>query len=100
MFDFTKLSRREIFKLTLMSGSATLIGSRIARADGGTSCNALPPMPYDIEIQTGMGAIEAFPTSPFILNPFNDPLPVPQAMKPGYRQPDGTLPPNAPTAWT
>jgi FtsP/CotA-like multicopper oxidase with cupredoxin domain len=34
---------------------------------------------------------DLYPTSPFILNPFTDPLPVPTAMKPGYRNPDGTL---------
>ncbi len=30
----------------------------------------------------GLQAIEAFPTSPLILNPFTDPLPVPQAARP------------------
>ncbi|HET7785661.1 MAG TPA: multicopper oxidase domain-containing protein, partial [Myxococcales bacterium] len=29
--------------------------------------------------------------SPLILNPFVDPLPIPQALRPGYRNPDGTL---------
>jgi hypothetical protein len=56
-------------------------------------------MPYDIEVQTGLVALEAFPTSPFILHPFNDALPVPTAMKPGYRQSDGTLTPTATNAW-
>src|SRR5450432_151287 len=90
-FDFTKLSRRELFQLSLMTGSAALIGAKVARADGGVSCNTLPPMPYDIDTLTGAQALEVFPTSPFILNPFTDPLPIPQAMKPGYRQTDGTL---------
>jgi FtsP/CotA-like multicopper oxidase with cupredoxin domain len=97
-FDFSKLSRREIFKLSMMSGTATLIGARSALGQGAT-CSAMPPMPYDIEIQTGLGALEAFPISPFILHPFNDPLPVPTAMKPGYRQSDGTLTPTATNAW-
>src|SRR5690242_21915657 len=54
----------------------------------------------DIDVITGLGAIEVFPTSPFILNPFTDPLPIPTAMSPGYRQPDGTLTPNSSDAWT
>jgi FtsP/CotA-like multicopper oxidase with cupredoxin domain len=101
--DFTKLSRREIFKLSMMAGSATLIGTRSAlgqkKTGGNVSCHDLPPMPYDIENETGALAIEAFPMSPFILHPFSDALPVPTAMKPGYRQIDGTLTPNDPQAW-
>jgi FtsP/CotA-like multicopper oxidase with cupredoxin domain len=90
--DFSKLSRRELFKLSMMTGGATLIGARSALGQGIT-CTALSqmPMPYDIENQTGLVAMEFFPTSPFILHPFSDALPVPTAMKPGYRQPDGTL---------
>src|SRR5450432_3368822 len=94
-FDFTKLSRRELFQLSLMTGSAALIGAKVARGQS-VSCKSLPPMPYDIDTLAGAQAIEVFPTSPFILNPFTDPLPIPQAMKPGYRQTDGTLTPKAP----
>ena len=89
-FDFTKLSRREVFQLSLMSGSAALIGGKMAQGQT-VNCRSLPPMPYPIDVLTGAPALELFPTSPFILSPFNDPLPIPQAMRPGYRQPDGTL---------
>ncbi len=100
--DFTKLSRRELMKLSLLAGGATTMGARRAwgQSPGFVACNALPPQPYDIDIETGLGAIEVFPTSPFILNPFTDGLPIPTALRPGYRQPDGTLTPNAPDAWT
>src|SRR5471030_29804 len=89
-FDFTKLSRRDLFQLSLMSGSAALIGGKMAQGQT-VNCRSLPPMPYPIDVLTGAPALELFPTSPFILSPFNDPLPIPQAMRPGYRQPDGTL---------
>jgi FtsP/CotA-like multicopper oxidase with cupredoxin domain len=88
--DITKLSRRELIKLSLMVGGGSLLGA--GRAWGQfVACNALPAQPYDIDIETGLSAIEIFPTSPFILNPFSDPLPIPMAMRPGYRQPDGEL---------
>jgi len=78
---------------------ATLLGTRHAWGQF-VGCTALPLQPYDIDIETGLSAIEVFPTSPFILNPFSDPLPIPLAMRPGYRQPDGALTPNSPDAWT
>src|SRR6266511_1049939 len=92
-----KVSRRDVLRLSMMSGAATLLGAR--RAFG---CVDTFPFINDIELaNTGIGESgEAFPTSPFILEPFNDPLPIPTAMKPGYRQPDGTLTPNALDAWT
>jgi FtsP/CotA-like multicopper oxidase with cupredoxin domain len=93
--DITKLSRRELIKLSLMAGSATLIGG--GRAWGQVCVDQTP---QDIDIVTGLTALEVFPTSPFILNPFVDALPIPSAMSPGYRQPDGTLTPNSPDAWT
>src|SRR5438309_8016323 len=96
--DFTKLNRRELFQLSLMTASATLIGQRTA--SGLVACNALPPQPYPIDIQTGLSVIEAFPTSPFILNPFNDPLPIPTALRPGWQRTDDTLiSPSATDAW-
>ena len=92
-----KVSRRDVLRLSMMSGAATLLGAR--RAFG---CVDTFPFINDIELaNTGIGVSgEAFPTSPFILEPFNDPLPIPTAMKAGYRQPDGTLDPNATDAWT
>ncbi|MBI4537618.1 MAG: multicopper oxidase domain-containing protein [candidate division NC10 bacterium] len=60
-------SRRDLLKLGLMSGAATLIGTR-----------GLRPAP-------ALGAqcyAEAFPTSPFVLSPFTDPLPIPPVLAP------------------
>jgi len=90
-FDFSKLSRRELFKLSMMTGSATLICARRASADNLVACGALPPQPYPIDTLTGSLAIEAFATSPVILNPFNDPLTIPKALRPGYQRNDGSL---------
>jgi len=84
--DITKLSRRELIKLSLMAGSATLLGTKRA---WGQVC--VDQTPQDIDVVTGLSVIEVFPTSPFILNPFTDQLPIPSAMRPGYRQFDGTL---------
>ncbi len=86
-FDLTKLSRRDLIRFSLMAGGAAL-GTKRAFGDTFVGCNALPPQPFDIDIQTGLGAIEAFPMSPFIMNPFTDALPIPMALRPGYRQPE------------
>jgi FtsP/CotA-like multicopper oxidase with cupredoxin domain len=62
------ITRRDFLKTSgLVLGSAALIGSR-----------ALPVWAKD---GCDMG-IEPFPTSPLILNPFNDPLPIPQPLAP------------------
>jgi FtsP/CotA-like multicopper oxidase with cupredoxin domain len=61
------MSRREALKLALMAGSATLIG-----AGGFASRRAFGESLY----------IEEYPISPLILNPFNDPLPIPKALAP------------------
>src|SRR5947209_5019175 len=96
--DITKLDRRELIKLSLMAASATVIGGR--RAFGATG-SCIDQTPMDIEVFSGIGVgAEAFPTSPFVLNPFTDPLPIPRAMLPGYRTPEGELKPNAAYAWT
>jgi FtsP/CotA-like multicopper oxidase with cupredoxin domain len=76
---------------------ASLLGPRGTWAQ--QCAGFLDQTPQDIDLVTGLTAIEVFPTSPLILAPFTDPLPVPQAMLPGYRQPDGTLTPNDPGAW-
>jgi FtsP/CotA-like multicopper oxidase with cupredoxin domain len=86
-----------MLKWGLMTGGVTLIGSR-AWAD--LCPTDPPPIPIDQAMTAcGVGG-EPFPTSPFILNPFTDPLPVPTALAPGWRRPDGTLDPNAADAWT
>jgi len=84
-----------MLKLGLMAGGATLIGSRA----WAQTCFDQTPIDIGNAINTCQ-AVETFPTSPFILNPFTDPLPIPQAMRPGWRQPDGTLDPAYSGAWT
>jgi FtsP/CotA-like multicopper oxidase with cupredoxin domain len=94
--DINKLSRRQMIRLGLLSGAA-MFGPRLTWAQ---QCSGfIDQTPQDIDLVTGLTANEVFPTSPFILNPFTDPLPIPEAMLPGYRQPDGTLTPSAPDAW-
>ncbi|HSB69884.1 MAG TPA: hypothetical protein VLT62_11180, partial [Candidatus Methylomirabilis sp.] len=90
------VSRRELLKMGLMAGGASLIGSR---AFAQTFCVDQTPIDIESAVNTCQ-VIEAFPTSPFILNPFTDPMPIPQAMKPGWRQPDGTLDPTYSGAWS
>ena len=90
--DISKLSRRQMIKLGLLSGAA-MFGPRLTWAQ--TCSGFIDQTPQDIDLVTGLTANEVFPTSPFILSPFTDPLPIPEAMLPGYRQPDGTLTPNA-----
>jgi FtsP/CotA-like multicopper oxidase with cupredoxin domain len=99
MKDKRGLSRRTLMNLGLATGAAAL-----TRRAWGSSCppGFIDQSPFDIALATtgaGVGG-EAFPTSPFILNPFTDPLPIPQALQPGYRQTDGTLTPGATNSWT
>ena len=93
------LSRRSLINIGLASGAAAAFARR---AYGACPSGFLDQTPMDIALaRMGAGVSgEAFPASPFILKPFNDPLPIPKAMSPGWRQPDGTLTPNATNAWT
>jgi FtsP/CotA-like multicopper oxidase with cupredoxin domain len=64
----------------MMSASATLIGTR--PAFGQQLFTDQTPQPVDgVKRGAGVGG-EAFPTSPFILQPFSQDLPIPQAMRP------------------
>jgi FtsP/CotA-like multicopper oxidase with cupredoxin domain len=71
------LSRRDVLKIGAMGGAASAVGAvgvgaaalGATRAEAQTAC-------------TGLQAIEAFPVSPLILNPFTDPMYVPQASRP------------------
>jgi FtsP/CotA-like multicopper oxidase with cupredoxin domain len=76
-----KLTRRDLLRLAVLTGGATLIGTRPAF---GQFCAAEPPQPHHfIEHEFGAGPAEsAMPTSPLILNPFTDELPVPKALAP------------------
>ncbi len=60
-----RLNRREL--LRLMSGGAALVGSTVLGPMRAFACNA---------------GGEPFPTSPLILSPFKDPLPIPKALRP------------------
>jgi FtsP/CotA-like multicopper oxidase with cupredoxin domain len=72
----SNLSRRDALKIGAVTGAATAIGAiagrptpAAAQTVGSGACS-------------GLQAIEAFPTSPLILEPFRDPLPVPKALAP------------------
>jgi FtsP/CotA-like multicopper oxidase with cupredoxin domain len=74
------LSRRDLLKIGAATGAATAVaalGARpgTARADGGGGSVTSGTC-------TGLQAIEAFPTSPLILQPFTDPMNVPKAARP------------------
>ncbi|MFL5299327.1 MAG: twin-arginine translocation signal domain-containing protein, partial [Anaeromyxobacteraceae bacterium] len=98
-----KMTRRDMLKVTAAGGAATAfagkaygavcvdqtpIGITAPAPGGGTMDNTGCPVDADL-----------YPVSPFILNPFTDALPVPKAMKPGYRNPDGTLATATQTQW-
>ena len=65
-------TRREVLKLTAGAAATIAAGPALGKSGGGTT-----PGPC-----SGLQAIEAFPTSPLVLAPFTDPLPVPQAARP------------------
>ncbi|HET9596268.1 MAG TPA: twin-arginine translocation signal domain-containing protein, partial [Anaeromyxobacteraceae bacterium] len=92
-----QLSRRDVMKYGAAAGAAGMFGKAFAQ----TTC--VEPGPVDIAnvTFTGCGIGELFPVSPFITTPFIDALPVPAALRPGYRRPDGTLAPaNATDLWS
>src|SRR5512144_1339809 len=68
------LTRRELLKIGAMTGAAAVVGGAAVRpapvaAQTFPSCG-LPPVP------------EPYPTSPLILRPLTDPLPIPRALGP------------------
>src|SRR5882672_12865051 len=74
-----QLNRRNLLKW----GSAALIGSspllRAARLLG-QSAPFCPPGLTEEPCRTGVDALEAYPTSPFVLYPFTDALKIPAAL--------------------
>jgi FtsP/CotA-like multicopper oxidase with cupredoxin domain len=91
----TQLSRRDLLKITVVGGAASLFGKAYGQVCADT-------VPVDISKVADTGCpvdVDLFPTSPFILNPFTDALPIPSALRPGYRNPDGTLSRGTPSDW-
>ncbi len=85
-------TRRDVLRYGAMAGAGVMIGRKVLAQ----TC-ADPAQPIDIHHveYTGCGVGgEPFPKSPFILEPFTQPLPIPKALKPGWRNPDGTLVPD------
>jgi FtsP/CotA-like multicopper oxidase with cupredoxin domain len=90
-------TRRDMLKITAAGGAATLFGKAAAQ-----TC-ATDPTPIDIRSVANTGCpadADLFPTSPFIVHPFVDALPIPTALRPGYRNADGTLSNGGPQDWT
>ncbi|HWI41587.1 MAG TPA: twin-arginine translocation signal domain-containing protein, partial [Verrucomicrobiae bacterium] len=85
-----EVSRRSFLKIGMASSAATVVGANALRADKVLA--ALPPDNPKAKI------LENFPTSPFIVNPFIDPMPQPKAMRTGWR-PDPTVT-GLQTPWT
>jgi FtsP/CotA-like multicopper oxidase with cupredoxin domain len=91
-----QFTRRDMLKLSAAGGAATLFGKA-----WGQTCIDQTPVEIDTVAFTGCGVGgEPFPTSPFIMQPYTQPLPIPRALRPGWRRQDGTLDPNAKDAWT
>jgi FtsP/CotA-like multicopper oxidase with cupredoxin domain len=94
-----KLSRRDMLKITAAGGAATAFGKAYAATCVDTTPIGInAPLVPPASVVGGTVAVtgcpidaDVFPTSPFITTPFVDPLPVPKALRPGYRNPDGTL---------
>jgi FtsP/CotA-like multicopper oxidase with cupredoxin domain len=103
MSDSKKFTRRDILKIGAAGGAAATTGLYAGRARAQTAGICADTAPIGIAGARATGCtIDAdfFPTSPFILNPFTDPLPVPRALRPGYRNPDGTLSGGSASDWT
>jgi len=77
-----------MLKYSGAAGAAALYGSKAQ----GQVCADTSPVDIETANNTGCPSdVDLFPTSPLILNPFIDALPIPQALRPGYRNVDGTL---------
>src|SRR3954463_10609857 len=85
----TRFTRRDLIRASAVGGAATLIGKA---ASAQVVCADQTPIPISELAFTTCGAgPEPMATSPFIVAPFKDPLPIPQAMRPGWRYPNATL---------
>jgi FtsP/CotA-like multicopper oxidase with cupredoxin domain len=73
------LTRRDLLKIGAATGAATALGG-LALAPG--HAEAASGSGSGSGVCTGLQAIEAYPTSPLILEPFRDPLPVLKSSSP------------------
>jgi FtsP/CotA-like multicopper oxidase with cupredoxin domain len=98
MSNRLKVTRRDMLKIGAAGGAAAAFG----RAYGQACPTDQTPVGIGTVANTGcLIDADLYPTSPFITTPFVDPLPIPTALKPGYRRPDGTLAPaDATDAWS
>src|ERR1043165_9272667 len=95
-----RFTRRDLIKAGAVGGAGTLIGKgaqpQVAAIDQ-------PPIPIkEIAFTTcGVGA-EPVATSPFITQPFTQEMPIPEALRPGWRDGKGGIitDPTDPRAWT
>ncbi len=79
-----EVSRRKLLKWGLMSGAATLIGGKAwAMLD---TCGQGSIEDIEQAVTTCGAGMEAMPISPLILSPFTEDLPIPRALRPGWRQ--------------
>jgi FtsP/CotA-like multicopper oxidase with cupredoxin domain len=91
-----QFTRRDMIKITGAAGVAAMYGKAFGVCVGDT-------VPVSIETAKNTGCpvdADLFPTSPFIMTPFVDALPIPTALRAGYRNPDGTLSGGTPQDWT
>jgi|tagenome__1003787_1003787.scaffolds.fasta_scaffold20983076_2 FtsP/CotA-like multicopper oxidase with cupredoxin domain len=94
----TNFTRRDVLRAGALSGAAGMV----TKQAWAQACVDQQPIPISDLSFTGCGVDgEPMATSPFIVQPYKDPLPIPRAMRPGWRYPNGTLAaPGDPNAWT
>jgi FtsP/CotA-like multicopper oxidase with cupredoxin domain len=88
--EATKLSRRDVLRLGAVTGAAGALGAvglrpTPAAASSGSGSGGSGSGSGSGSSATGcsgLQAIEAYPTSPLLLEPFRDPLPIPRALRP------------------
>jgi FtsP/CotA-like multicopper oxidase with cupredoxin domain len=95
----SNFTRRDMLKLFGVGGASTLVGGKALA----NLCPTDPPLFQVHQVENfncDVGA-ELMPMSPFIVEPYKDPLPVPRTQRPGWTTLDGTtLPVDHPDAWT
>ena len=85
-------TRRDVLRYAGASGVA-MVGSKAL----GQVCvdgTFIPSIATDAFTGCGVGG-EPFPASPFILQPYQQELPILSALRPGWRDPDGNLVPGS-----